>query len=126
MRLLGKLVVKKVEGKDEHYWQTLEGHIEDCLKILKGYIKKNNDIIKSFCERWKIDYKLFLRNLFLTVYLHDIGKLTVQFQNRIKKGKHSQEYPHAFFSTPIILNLYKEKIIKPLLDLKDFQPIELC
>ena len=76
MSQLGKLVVKKVEGENEFYWQTLEGHVEDCLKILKVYIEENHSIIKSFCERWKINYKLFLKNLFLTIYLHDIGKLT--------------------------------------------------
>jgi len=123
---LGKLVIKKVDGNRVYYWQNLEGHIEDCLKILKAYIDKNAEIIKQFCERWTLNYEHLLKNLFITVYLHDVGKLTEQFQKRIRKGKHSQEYPHAFFAVPIFFELYKQKLINPLLSSKEFTKIELC
>lgn len=96
--------------------QTLEGHTVDSLKILKAYIETNSDVIEQFCERWDLSKELFLRSLFITVYLHDIGKLTQQFQENIKNGKSSQRYPHAFYGL-FILN---EINFPPLLEV----PIE--
>jgi len=101
---------------DPKYLQTLEGHTVDSLKILKAYIETNSDVIEQFCERWSLSKELFLRSLFITVYLHDIGKLTQQFQENIRKGKSSQRYPHAFYGL-FILN---EIIFPPLLEV----PIE--
>jgi len=84
------------------YFQTLRGHIVDSLKILKSYIETNNDVIGQFCNRWNLNMEAFLKSLFLTVYLHDIGKLTKQFQENIKNGKSSQRYPHAFYGLFIL------------------------
>jgi len=76
----------KLELKNgEKYFQTLEGHTKDALKILKTYIQRNHDVISQFCERWGLNKEKFLRNLFLTVYLHDIGKLTKEFQENIRR-----------------------------------------
>lgn len=82
---------------DPQYFQTLHGHTTDSLKILKAYIETNADVIEQFCERWNLNKKSFLKNLFITIYLHDIGKLTKQFQENIRNGKSSQKYPHAFY-----------------------------
>ncbi len=68
-------------------------------------------MIEQFCERWQIDKELFLKNLFLTVYFHDIGKLTKEFQENIKVGKHSQKYPHAFYSLYLLKDGVFEKTI---------------
>ena len=78
-------------------FQTLQGHTEDALKILKSYIDRNHQIIEQFCNRWDIGKSRLIRSLFLTVYFHDIGKLTEQFQKNIREGKHSQHYPHALY-----------------------------
>ena len=110
----------------QKYSQTLEGHTEDCLKILKTYIEKSKGVINQFCRRWDLNHEHFLKNIFLTVYLHDIGKLTEQFQKNIKEERFSQKYPHPFFAFPIILNLYRQNVIEPLLSSKEFPPVELC
>ena len=70
----------------------------DSLKILKSYIEINYDVIGQFCERWDLKKELFLKSLFLTVYLHDIGKLTKEFQKNIEVGKSSPKYPHALYA----------------------------
>ncbi len=123
--MLAKVVRGKIDNEEALYFLTLEGHAEDCLKILKCYVERNEEVIRQFCKRWDLDSELFIKNLFITIYLHDIGKLTHQFQNRIKEGKHSQDYPHAFFAVPIIFNLYN-KVITPLLPSDEFPLIELC
>jgi len=121
------MLIAKHESKNgKSYCQTLEGHSKDCLNILQCYIESNQEVIKQFCERWSLDYEHFLKNLFITVYLHDIGKATEQFQRNIKAGKHSQRYPHSFSAFPIFLNLYQGGILNPLLRGSKPIPIELC
>jgi len=90
---LGKLQVKD----NRSFFQTLKGHSIDALKILKAYIETNLDVIDQFSDRWGLGREALLRSLFVTVYLHDIGKLTEQFQENIKNGRSSQKYPHAFY-----------------------------
>lgn len=87
--------------------QTLLGHTIDCLKILKCYFERNEKVVEQFCKRWNTDKQIFMRNLFVAVYLHDIGKLTREFQKRISEGKHSQQYPHAFYGFPIVWEVFK-------------------
>ncbi|MGC9443493.1 MAG: CRISPR-associated helicase Cas3' [Candidatus Methanospirareceae archaeon] len=84
------------------YFQTVRGHTIDSLKILNSYIETNLDVIEQFCNRWNLDPEAFFKSLFLTVYLHDVGKLTQQFQENIRNGKHSQRYPHAFYGLFIL------------------------
>lgn len=96
------MIAKRVKLKDTVYYQTFIGHIEDGLKILFAYLESKGHIIQNFCQRWEIDEEVFCKNLFLTVALHDIGKLTVQFQNNIKQGKRSSRHPHAFFGLPVL------------------------
>jgi CRISPR-associated endonuclease/helicase Cas3 len=99
------------------HFQTLHGHTVDSLKILKAYIETNYDVLQQFCNRWQLNEKTFLKSLFITVYLHDIGKLTKQFQENIRNGKTSQRYPHAFYALfiineidfPCLLNVSIEK-----------------
>ncbi|NMC68266.1 MAG: CRISPR-associated helicase Cas3' [Spirochaetales bacterium] len=87
------------------FFQTIEGHTIDSLKILRAYIENNHEIITQFCERWNLDKELFLKNLFISIYLHDIGKLTEQFQSNISQGKSSQKYPHAYYSFFLLNNI---------------------
>lgn len=107
-------VAKRYEVTSEKgkkvYYQTLKGHIYDCLKILKCYFEKNHEIIASFCKKWGIQPEDFMRSLFITVYLHDIGKLTNQFQQRIQENKRSQKYPHPFFGFPLVFEMFRAKI----------------
>lgn len=91
--------------KTKKFFQTFEGHILDALKILHKYIETNWDILDQFCERWQLDKETLLKSMFITVYLHDIGKLTAEFQNNIKNGKFSFRYPHAYFALSILGNI---------------------
>ena len=120
------LIAKRESKNGKLYFQTLEGHCKDCLKIFGCYTERNQEVINQFCEKWSLKYEHFLKNLFITVYLHDIGKATEQFQRNIKAGKHSQRYPHSFFAVPIFLNLYLSGILKPLIKGINSIPIELC
>lgn len=105
--------VAKLELKNgEKYFQTLEGHTKDALKILKAYIQRNYDVIIQFCERWELNKEKFLRNLFLTIYLHDIGKLTKEFQENIRKNKRSQKYPHPYFGFFLLHESFNDTIIE--------------
>lgn len=95
-------LAKAESVSNQRYFQTLKGHTIDLLKILKSYIETNNDVIEQFCNRWNLNMEAFLKSLFFTVYFHDIGKLTKQFQENIKNGKRSQRYPHAFYGLFIL------------------------
>ena len=105
---IAKLEINK---NGEKYFQTLEGHTVDALKILKIYIKRNREIVDQFCERWKLNKEKFLRNLFLTVYLHDIGKLTKEFQQNIRQNRRSQRYPHAYYGFFLLHDSFTDTII---------------
>ena len=91
--------------KLKKFFQTFEGHILDSLKILHRYIETNLDVIDQFCERWQLDKESLLKSMFITVYLHDIGKLTAEFQNNIKNGRFSFKFPHAYNALSILSNI---------------------
>lgn len=119
LNLLKNPIAKLEVKHDKKYFQTLEGHTEDALIILKTYILRNNDVINQFCERWSLDKEKFVEALFLTLYFHDIGKLTEEFQNNIKQNKRSHKYPHAYYGFFLLHKSFKDKIIKDV-------PIELA
>ncbi|WP_051920821.1 CRISPR-associated helicase/endonuclease Cas3 [Thermodesulfobacterium hydrogeniphilum] len=107
MKPIAKLQIKN----GEKYFQTLEGHTKDALKILKTYIQRDYETIFQFCERWNLNLEKFLKNLFLTVYLHDIGKLTKEFQENIRQNKQSQHYPHAYYGFFLLRNSFNDTIL---------------
>ncbi|MFW6046745.1 MAG: CRISPR-associated helicase Cas3' [Candidatus Woesearchaeota archaeon] len=96
---------KHVKKNSDMYFQTLKGHTEDSLKILKTYIDRNEHVIGQFCQRWGLKKESFIRSLFYTIYFHDIGKLTDRFQKNINSGKSSQNHPHAFFGFYLLKDL---------------------
>lgn len=98
------------QGEKKTYYQTLEGHTTDCLRILKCYFEKNHKSVLFFSKQWDVEPATLMKNLFVTVYLHDIGKLTSQFQERIRQNKRSQKYPHPFFGFPIALEVFGARI----------------
>lgn len=101
------LLAKTAERDAGTLFQTLEGHTEDALKVLRSYFDQQWDIVQGFCSRWEIEPELFGRNVFLSVALHDVGKAISAFQKRIREGKHSSDYPHPFFAIPIVLEIFK-------------------
>jgi CRISPR-associated endonuclease/helicase Cas3 len=64
-------------------------------------------MLTTYSEKWNLSPEILMKNLFLTIYLHDIGKITQKFQERIKQNKRSQIYPHAFFGFPIAFEIFK-------------------
>jgi len=98
--LLSETVAKKKETGD--IFQSLEGHTFDTLLILKDYILKNQAALKCFSKDFNLEYNSLCNLLFLTVYLHDIGKLTEEFQERIKNNGYTGNVSHPFFGLPFI------------------------
>lgn len=97
---LSEAVAKKQKDKD--VFQSLEGHTEDCLIVLKDYLSKNLAVLKRFSEDFSLDCEFLLNVLYLAIYLHDVGKLTMEFQENIKQGKPCGAISHPFFSFPFI------------------------
>jgi len=122
---IAKIVKKKTSEGETLFFQNLEGHTEDCLRILRFFLDCREKDIKRFCDKWDLDREHLVRNMFLAIFLHDIGKLTEEFQRNISKAKYSPKYPHAFFSIGVILSLYKQKLITPVLE-GNAPPVEAC
>jgi len=101
------LLAKRVERDEGALFQTLEGHTEDALKVLRSYLDQQENAVQGFCSRWEIEPELFARNIFLCVALHDVGKAVSPFQERIREGKHSSDYPHPFFGIPVVLEIFR-------------------
>ncbi len=97
---LSKSVAKKQKDKD--VFQSLVGHTEDSLIVLKDYLSKNMATLRQFSDNFSLDYEVLLNVLYLAIYLHDVGKLTKEFQNNIKQGRPCGAISHPFFSFPLI------------------------
>lgn len=111
---LSESVAKKQKDKD--VFQSLEGHTEDSLIVLKDYLSKNMAVLKRFSDDFYLDFEVLLNVLYLAIYLHDIGKLTKEFQDNIKQGKPCGSISHPFFSFPFI-NTSLDKEYKLILHL---------
>lgn len=96
---LSEQIAKK--SRDQVF-QTFEGHTIDCLMILRDYLLKNKNVLKSFSEDFQIDFNILINIMFLSVFLHDLGKMTNEFQYKIKKGEPCGYFSHAFFGLPFI------------------------
>lgn len=112
------MLAKREKSKNNVYFQSLIGHSTDSLKILSYYIESNKNVIIGFCEYWGIDTDLFIKNLFIFIYFHDLGKLTKEFQKNISEGKSSSRYPHAYYSFFLLNNINFENLVANI-------PIEL-
>ncbi len=108
------MLAKRIEYNNKIYFQSFSGHIEDGLKILRGYCETKRNIITEFCNRWEISAELFLTDIFLTVTLHDIGKLTNEFQQNILLGKKTSRHPHSLFGIPILLQIPFSERLAPI------------
>ncbi len=112
-------------GGTRRVFQSYEGHVIDALRIYKDALVHYGKFLKSRCEIWGINAEHFYRNTFVAIALHDIGKLTREFQNNIRDGKSSARYPHPYFAIPIFWTLYRETFIEPL-TLEKFAYVEMC
>ena len=112
------MIAKREKLEDTVYFQSLKGHSYDSLTLLHFYIQQNYKIIEEFCNFWSLDLNLFIKNLVIFIYLHDLGKLTEEFQENISQGRRSQKYPHAYYSFFLLNNIEFKHIIEDV-------PIEL-
>lgn len=99
------IISKRVKKKNKAHLQTLSGHIEDSLKILKSYLENNEEVLRKYSDRWELDFDQFVNSIYLTVYFHDTGKVCEEFQRNIKEGKSSTKYPHALYSFDLLKGL---------------------
>ncbi len=97
---LSDAIAKRQENKG--VFQSLEGHTEDSLIIFKDYLSKNLSLLKRFSKDFSIDYESLVSIIFLAIYLHDVGKLTEEFQKNIREGKPCGAVSHSFFGFPFI------------------------
>lgn len=96
---MNDLIAKKVQlDTGEYVYQTLEGHVEDVLKV-GGQILNRIDTSSKYVE------KECLRRTVLTVItFHDYGKFLQEFQNAIIENKLEKKHKisHALYSTLFI------------------------
>lgn len=104
-RRKGSTFLKPIGKYHEGHMQSLYGHTHDALAFLKDYLEKEHRVFNTFCERWNIEFADLIKSIFLTIYLHDTGKLTNTFQKNIAVGKPTPYKPHPLAGLPIIRNL---------------------
>jgi len=109
-KTLGKSVKIELNGSNRVYYQTLLGHTIDALHIANAYFNLKDEEVRDFCSRWGITESEFKKYTLLSVALHDVGKITEEFQNNIKNGKSSADYPHSFWAIPILLSVFGIKL----------------
>jgi len=86
---------------------TLIKHTNDALDCLQKILIWQSKLIDIFCQRYELNKDKVLKNLFLTVAFHDIGKATIDFQHKIRNEAYSQE-SHSFASIPFIFHYTKD------------------
>lgn len=85
--------------------ETLQQHTENTLKVLKS-IKEAYPNIPELCEE-----NNFWSYLFYSLFLHDFGKASIDFQKKLKKENNEwNNYRHEILSTSFVtsLNLSEE------------------
>ncbi|MCS5694945.1 CRISPR-associated endonuclease Cas3'' [Desulfofundulus thermocisternus] len=94
------LLAKKRAGVD--VYQTLAGHTEDALIVLSRYLREHRPAVQRLVDEQNLPFTDFCQILFFALFLHDIGKATREFQERLVKEELSRELSHTFFSLPLV------------------------
>ncbi|WP_066638251.1 CRISPR-associated helicase/endonuclease Cas3 [Desulfolucanica intricata] len=97
---MSELLAKKAPGRN--IYQTFAGHTIDGIKVLARYLNENNASIQRFSRDFRISHEELCHILFLTLFLHDIGKATYEFQKNIITGQVKLEISHPFFAMPFV------------------------
>lgn len=87
---------------------TLVYHTKSALNELKNYINENKDVISNFSVRNNIKKDILMDILFFSVFLHDLGKGTVEFYDDKILNK-SRSY-HPLYS--IYFTIYQQDLPK--------------
>jgi CRISPR-associated endonuclease/helicase Cas3 len=83
-------------------YQTLAGHTEDALIVLSRYLREHRPAVQRLVNEQELPFTHFCQILFCALFLHDIGKATREFQERLMKEELSRELSHTFFSLPLV------------------------
>ena len=108
--------------KEPYVYQSLMGHTEDALLILKDYIDKNESVLKEFCNVHSFEFEELCSTLFFSVALHDLGKCTNEFQREIKrrdipiKKINTRRFLHPIYSFYISALLKDANVVKYPID----------
>jgi len=94
------LLAKKRAGME--VYQTLAGHTEDALIVLSRYLREHRPAVQRLVNEQELPFTYFCQILFCALFLHDIGKATREFQERLMKEELSRELSHTFFSLPLV------------------------
>ncbi|WP_035106844.1 CRISPR-associated endonuclease Cas3'' [Desulfovirgula thermocuniculi] len=94
------ILAKKRPGK--HIFQTLAGHTEDALHALAAYLREHRETVAGLVREQDLSFREFCQVLFLALFLHDLGKATREFQDRLVKEELGRELSHTFFSLPLV------------------------
>lgn len=109
------LLAKKRPG--QNIYQTLDGHTEDALIILSGYLREHRPLMEKLTGEWRMSFARLGQLLFLALFMHDLGKATREFQERLLQEKLSRELSHTFFGLPLVetdLPPEDERLVKVL------------
>ncbi len=99
------------ESYEEHVWKV--------YLAWKNLIERHATLIERICQRHQVDRDRFLIRSLITVALHDMGKLSVNFQRMMRAESDSEryramvanfrhEYASVAFVRSAILNLNKK------------------
>lgn len=94
-----KTILAKIKTENQNSY-TLASHTKSALDELKIYVDKNKEVISNFSNRNNIEKDILLDILFFSVFLHDIGKGTIEFYNDkiLNKGKSYHPLYSIYFS----------------------------
>ena len=92
--------------------KTLIEHTNDCLFWFPKVLDWNDILITKISEHYSISKSDLIKRLFMMVALHDIGKATERFQDKVRGIKSHALESHALTSVLFIYEEIKDKPIK--------------
>lgn len=75
----------EILGKSNKTFQTLRGHIQDCLTVCDEIIARREPFLRQFCLRYGWSWEEVRQSLRFAVWFHDIGKASDEWQAYIRK-----------------------------------------
>lgn len=84
--------------------ESLEKHTNKAINFLLNFFKWHDRCIKDASNLLGVDKSELESRLFLSVFLHDIGKANVDFQKAMRGEERRKGVPHALLSLPFVLS----------------------
>ncbi|OAT87050.1 CRISPR-associated endonuclease Cas3'' [Desulfotomaculum copahuensis] len=94
------LMAKKRRGRD--IYQTLSGHTRDALAALCRHLRRRRPALERVLNEQDVLFPDFCQLMFLAVFLHDLGKATREFQERLRQETLDRDVSHTFFALPLV------------------------